>query len=198
MPPVSTPTPQNALTPQNAVNPSGENSRPFSESGNILNQSSEEPDTAADPNMPLDELKDKVISEIEFTKTFLAVSLKNSGDWLLSGNKIIIPVSTAYIKKQIDSEKRALTQLVAKFKSPDYEVTSELDQSKEETKEKLPPEIDNLCKLFNGEVVNIGAVTDNTPAVPKQNVTETDSEDSDYELQVSQDFYEDEGDQDEF
>ena len=179
-------------------NPAGGNSRPFSDSGNILNQSSEEPDTAADPNMPLDELKNKVISEIEFTKTFLAVSLKNSGDWLLSGNKIVIPVTTAYIKKQIDSEKRTLTQLVAKFKSSDYEVTSELDQSKEEAKEKLPPEIDNLCKLFNGEVVNIGAVMDNAPAVSGENVTETESEDADYELQVSQDFYEDEGDQDEF
>ncbi|MBO4507661.1 MAG: DNA polymerase III subunit gamma/tau [Spirochaetaceae bacterium] len=179
-------------------NPAGGNSRPFSDSGNILNQSSEEPDTAADPNMPLDELKDKIISEIEFTKTFLAVSLKNSGDWLLSGNKIVIPVTTAYIKKQIDSEKRTLTQLVAKFKSSDYEVTSELDQSKEEAKEKLPPEIDNLCKLFNGEVVNIGAVMDNAPAVSGENVTETESEDADYELQVSQDFYEDEGDQDEF
>jgi DNA polymerase-3 subunit gamma/tau len=179
-------------------NQAGGNSRPFSESGNILNQSSEEPDTAADPNMPLDELKNKVISEIEFTKTFLAVSLKNSGDWLLSGNKIVIPVSTAYIKKQIDSEKRTLTQLVAKFKSSDYEITSELDQSKEETKEKLPPEIDNICKLFNGEVVNIGAATDNAPAVSVENRTEAESGDADYELQVSQEFYEDEGDQDEF
>ena len=184
--------------PTQPENPAGGNSRPFSESGTILNQSSEEPDTAADPNMSLDELKNKVISEIEFTKTFLAVSLKNTENWFLSGNKIVIPVSSAYIKKQIDSEKRTLTQLVAKFKSSEFEVISELDQAKEEAKENLPPEIDNLCKLFNGEVVNIGAATDNTPVVSERNGTETESEDADYELQVSQEFYEDEGDQDEF
>ena len=182
--------------PDQPQNQTGDTGRPFAKSGTILNQSSETHDIAANPNLSLTELKDKLISEIELSKTFLAVSLKNSGDWFLSDKKVIIPVPSAYLKKQIDSEIRTLKLLVARFKSPDLEVASELEQPKEESKEKYPPEIEKVCELFNGEVVNVGASTSDT--APIQVSTETTSEDSDYELQVSQYFYEDEGDQDEF
>ena len=197
-PPAWQPPPK--LTTTQPTNPAGGNSRPFSESGNILNQSSEK-DTAADPNLPLDELKAKIISEVELSKTFLATSLKSSGDWFSSDNKIVIPVSSAYLKTQIDSEIRALTQLVTKFKGSDFKICSELEHKKEEEKEQFPPEIENLCKLFNGEVVNIGKIIEGSAAseaVATTSAEETDSDNVDYELQASQYFYEDEGDQDEF
>ena len=198
-PPAWQPPPKPVTT--QTENPAGGNSRPFSESGNILNQSSEQQDTAADPNMPLDELKDKIISEIELSKTFLAVSLKNTGDWFQSEKKIVIPVPSAYTKKQIDSEIRTLKLLVSKFKSSDLDVTSKLEQPKEESKVQLPPEVENLCKLFNGEVVNVGKIIDGSaaPEIAATTPAEgTDSDNTDYELQASQYFYEDEGDQDEF
>ncbi len=182
-------------------NPAGGNSRPFSDSGNILNQSSETQDTAADPNLPLDELKAKIISEVELSKTFLAASLKSSGEWFSAENKVVIPVSSAYLKTQIDSELRLLTQLVTKFKGSDFKICSELEHKKEEEKEQFPPEVENLCKLFNGEVVNVGKIIDGSSA-PETAATkpaeETDSDNVDYESQASQYFYEDEGDQDEF
>jgi len=187
--------PQNSAMPQN---PAGGNSRPFSESGNILNQSSEEPDTAADSNMPLDELKAKIISEVELSKTFLAASLKSSGDWFSTENRIVIPVSSAYLKTQIDSELRTLTQFVTKFKGSDFKICSELEHKEEEKKEQYPPEIVNLCKLFNGEVVNIGSVVEGGSSAVITPAAQTDSDNIDYELQASQYFYEDEGDQDEF
>ena len=187
--------PQNSAMPENST---GGNNRPFSESGNIQNQSSEKPDTAADSNMPLDELKAKIISEVELSKTFLAASLKSSGDWFSSENKIVIPVSSAYLKTQIDSELRTLSQFVAKFKGADFKICSELEHKQEEKKEQFPPEIENLCKLFNGEVVNVGSIIEGESSAVITPDAQTDSDNVDYELQASQYFYEDEGDQDEF
>lgn len=199
VPPAWQPPPKPTAT--QPENPAGGNSRPFAESGNILNQSSETQDTAADPNMSLDELKTKIINEVELSKTFLAASLKSSGEWFCSEKKVVIPVSSAYLKTQIDSELRLLTQLVTRFKGSDFKICSELELKKEEEKEQFPPEVESLCKLFNGEVVNVGKIIDGS-ATPEPSATtpagETDSDNVDYELQASQYFYEDEGDQDEF
>ena len=181
------------VTPPAPQRPTGETNNPFPESGTIQNQVTEKTDIAANPELPLDELKAQIISETELSKTFLSISLKSTGEWYLSDDKVIIPVPNAYIKTQIDSENRTLALLTAKFKSPNLRVMTELAQPKEESKKDIPPEVENLCKLFNGEVVDV-----NTQA--EQNVPETpqESEAIDFNTQTSQYYYDEEGDLDEF
>lgn len=191
------PVPQNSGKQENFWTPpkaEGESKHPFPESGTIQNQVTEETDTAADPDLPMDELKARIISETELSKTFLSVSLKNSGDWTLSGDKIIIPVSSAYLKTQIDSESRTLNLLTAKFKSPNLKIVTEVEQERNGAKKDLPQEVEKLCKLFNGEVVDINTPVENNS--PNDNSTETET--MDYSFQSSQYYNDDEGDLDEF
>ncbi|MCR4938660.1 MAG: DNA polymerase III subunit gamma/tau [Treponemataceae bacterium] len=182
-------------TPPAPQRPTGENQGPFPESGTIEKQVAETTDTAANPDLPLDELKAKIISETEFSKAFLAVSLKSTGEWYLSEDKIIIPVPTAYLKIQIDSESRTLAMLTSKFKGPSFKVMTELEQQKNESKKNLPPEVENLCNLFNGTVVDINTSVETNASMNTSQETDI----REFGSQSSQYFYEEEeGDQDEF
>lgn len=204
--PVSKPeNPQPPVRHDQSGSSGGFSNRPFAESGIIQEQPAETKDIAADPNISVEDLRAKIISDVELKKALLATSLKSSGEWKLNDGVLTVPVTSAYLKTQIDGEIRFLTQLAGQYKDPSLKVKVELEKKeKDEEKENLPKGIELLCRAFNGEVVNIGKVEagDSTRKEYAGGGDDGDASEqqatADDEMEANQYFYDNEGDQDEY
>ena len=150
-----------------------------------------EKDVKAKPELTIEELKKETIHELEVINPFLTSILIQTSDWSFNNNTIQIEVETPYLKRQIETYKKEITDFIAKFWQKNVGINPVIKAKVENTQpqEELPEVVDLLCTDFRGKVVQVYNVQ-KSPSMNNSQMQKTEhSEDKQDEI------YEEENDE---
>ena len=120
-------------------------------------ESPKEKDVIAKPELTIEELKKEAIHELEFLNPFLTSILIQTLDWSFNNNVIQIEVETPYLKRQIETYKKEITDFIAKLWQKNVGINPVIKAKVENTQpqEQLPEVVDLLCTDFRGKVIQV-------------------------------------------
>ena len=150
-----------------------------------------EKDVKAKPELTIEELKKETIHELEVINPFLTSILIQTSDWSFNNNTIQIEVETPYLKRQIETYKKEITDFIAKLWQKNVSINPVIKAKVENTQpqEELPEVVDLLCTDFRGKVVQVYNVQ-KSPSMNNSQIQKTEhSEDKQDEI------YEEENDE---
>ena len=150
-----------------------------------------EKDVKAKPELTIEELKKETIHELEVINPFLTSILIQTLDWSFNNNTIQIDIETPYLKRQIETYKKEITDFIAKLWQKNVGINPVIKAKVENTQpqEKLPEVVDLLCSDFRGKVVQVYNVQ-KSPSMNNSQIQKTEhSEDKQEEI------YEEENDE---
>ena len=150
-----------------------------------------EKDVKAKPELTIEELKKETIHELEVINPFLTSILIQTSDWSFNNNTIQIEVETPYLKRQIETYKKEITDFIAKLWQKNVGINPVIKAKVENTQpqEELPEVVDLLCTDFRGKVVQVYNVQ-KSPSMNNSQMQKTEhSEDKQDEI------YEEENDE---
>ena len=150
-----------------------------------------EKDVKAKPELTIEELKKETIHELEVINPFLTSILIQTLDWSFNNNTIQIEVETPYLKRQIETYKKEITDFIAKLWQKNVGINPVIKAKVENTQpqEELPEVVDLLCTDFRGKVVQVYNVQ-KSPSMNNSQMQKTEhSEDKQDEI------YEEENDE---
>ena len=150
-----------------------------------------EKDVKAKPELTIEELKKETIHEMEVINPFLTSILIQTSDWSFNNNTIQIEVETPYLKRQIETYKKEITDFIAKLWQKNVGINPVIKAKVENTQpqEELPEVVDLLCTDFRGKVVQVYNVQ-KSPSMNNSQMQKTEhSEDKQEEI------YEEENDE---
>ena len=150
-----------------------------------------EKDVKAKPELTIEELKKETIHELEVINPFLTSILIQTSDWSFNNNTIQIEVETPYLKRQIETYKKEITDFIAKLWQKNVGINPVIKAKVENTQpqEELPEVVDLLCSDFRGKVVQVYNVQ-KSPSMNNSQMQKTEhSEDKQDEI------YEEENDE---
>lgn len=150
-----------------------------------------EKDVKAKPELTIEELKKETIHELEVINPFLTSILIQTSDWSFNNNTIQIEVETPYLKRQIETYKKEITDFIAKLWQKNVGINPVIKAKVENTQpqEELPEVVDLLCTDFRGKVVQVYNVQ-KSPSMNNSQMQKTEhSEDKQEEI------YEEENDE---
>ena len=148
-------------------------------------------DVKAKPELTIEELKKETIHELEVINPFLTSILIQTSDWSFNNNTIQIEVETPYLKRQIETYKKEITDFIAKLWQKNVGINPVIKAKVENTQpqEELPEVVDLLCTDFRGKVVQVYNVQ-KSPSMNNSQMQKTEhSEDKQDEI------YEEENDE---
>ena len=150
-----------------------------------------EKDVKAKPELTIEELKKETIHELEVINPFLTSILIQTLDWNFNNNSIQIEVETPYLKRQIETYKKEITDFIAKLWQKNVSINPVIKAKVENTQpqEKLPEVVDLLCTDFRGKVVQVYNAQ-KSPSPTNTQMPKT--EDSEYK---QEEIYEEENDE---
>ena len=116
-----------------------------------------EKDVKAKPELTIEELKKETIHELEVINPFLTSILIQTSDWSFNNNTIQIEVETPYLKRQIETYKKEITDFIAKLWQKNVGINPVIKAKVENTQvqEQLPEVVDLLCTDFRGKVIQV-------------------------------------------
>ena len=116
-----------------------------------------EKDVKAKPELTIEELKKETIHELEVINPFLTSILIQTSDWSFNNNTIQIEVETPYLKRQIETYKKEITDFIAKLWQKNVGINPVIKAKVENTQpqEELPEVVDLLCTDFRGKVIQV-------------------------------------------
>ena len=150
-----------------------------------------EKDAKTKPELTIEELKKETIHELEVINPFLTSILIQTSDWSFNNNTIQIEVETPYLKRQIETYKKEITDFIAKLWKKNVGINPVIKAKVENTQpqEELPEVVDLLCSDFRGKVVQVYNVQ-KSPSMNNSQMQKTEhSEDKQEEI------YEEENDE---
>ena len=150
-----------------------------------------EKDVKAKPELTIEELKKETIHELEVINPFLTSILIQTLDWSFNNNIIQIDIETPYLKRQIETYKKEITDFIAKLWQKNVGINPVIKAKVENTQpqEELPEVVDLLCTDFRGKVVQVYNVQ-KSPSMNNSQMQKTEhSEDKQDEI------YEEENDE---
>ena len=153
--------------------------------------SSTEKEIKSKPELTIEELKKESIHELEVINPFLTSILIQTSDWSFNNNTIQIEVETPYLKRQIETYKKEITDFIAKLWQKNVGINPVIKAKVENTQpqEKLPEVVDLLCTDFRGKVVQVYNAQ-KSPSPTNTQMPKT--EDSEYK---QEEIYEEENDE---
>ena len=153
--------------------------------------SSTEKEIKSKPELTIEELKKESIHELEVINPFLTSILIQTLDWNFNNNSIQIEVETPYLKRQIETYKKEITDFIAKLWQKNVSINPVIKAKVENTQpqEKLPEVVDLLCTDFRGKVVQVYNAQ-KSPSPTNTQMPKT--EDSEYK---QEEIYEEENDE---
>ena len=150
-----------------------------------------EKDVKAKPELTIEELKKETIHELEVINPFLTSILIQTLDWSFNNNIIQIDIETPYLKRQIETYKKEITDFIAKLWQKNVGINPVIKAKVKNTQpqEELPEVVDLLCSDFRGKVVQVYNVQ-KSPSMNNSQMQKTEhSEDKQDEI------YEEENDE---
>ena len=153
--------------------------------------SSTEKEIKSKPELTIEELKKESIHELEVINPFLTSILIQTLDWNFNNNSIQIEVETPYLKRQIETYKKEITDFIAKLWQKNVSINPVIKAKIKNTQpqEKLPEVVDLLCTDFRGKVVQVYNAQ-KSPSPTNTQMPKT--EDSEYK---QEEIYEEENDE---
>ena len=120
-------------------------------------ESPKEKDVIAKPELTIEELKKEAIHELEFLNPFLTSILIQTLNWSFNNNVIQIEVETPYLKRQIETYKKEITDFITKLWQKNVGINPVIKAKVETTQpqEQLPEVVDLLCTNFRGKVIQV-------------------------------------------
>ena len=120
-------------------------------------ESPKEKDVIAKPELTIEELKKEAIHELEYLNPFLTSILIQTLNWSFNNNVIQIEVETPYLKRQIETYKKEITDFITKLWQKNVGINPVIKAKVETTQpqEQLPEVVDLLCTNFRGKVIQV-------------------------------------------
>ncbi len=192
------------LPPVNNVQPKSEGfSHPFLDSGyqekvtsvtaetnlqDTFSQPEQPKIIQANPNLSVEQLKIEVIKELELTDPLLSSVLIQTTNWNFSNNTLQIEIETPYIKHQLDSNRRAIIDIINKIWGKQININFVLKTEKKiyEKEENYPEVIEILCEEFRGKVIRVTDIQKNNNI---HNSKKSESENDDKHNEVEEDEF---------
>lgn len=115
---------------------------------------------AADPTLSIDEVRDRIIEDLKFTKSLLASSLMGTMPWEMDGNRLIIPVDSEFKKNSLQSEVREIMQRLKSIWGRDCQVVVQYREPEKKPEEIQPDAVKNVLKVFNGTILQVTEIKD--------------------------------------
>ena len=156
-------------------------------------ESPKEKDVIAKPELTIEELKKEAIHELEFLNPFLTSILIQTLDWSFNNNVIQIEVETPYLKRQIETYKKEITDFIAKLWQKNVGINPVIKAKVENTQpqEQLPEVVDLLCTDFRGKVIQVS----NAQKTFANKTQTTNTESSENSEDKQEEIYEEENDE---
>ena len=123
----------------------------------------------ADPSLSIDDVRDRMIENLKFTKSFLASALMGTMPWEQDGDRLIIPVDSEFKKNSLMAESREISMQINSVWGKTLKIVVEYREPEKAPEVVQPEAIKNVLKVFNGTIVQ---VTD----VKESNEEKTDTE----------------------
>lgn len=129
------------------------------------------------------DLRGRAIKELAMHEPMLGSSLYQTGAWSKSGNTVSTTVQSTYLKMQLDSNTRKISEYLSNFLGEQITFSvSLLQQHTVNIEENAPQEIKMLCGVFKGQIVGHSKKTEEEikkDAESKNSQKTENSEDSD-------------------
>lgn len=109
----------------------------------------------ADPTLSIDDVRDRMIENLKFTKSFLASSLMGTMPWETDGDRLIIPVDSEFKKNSLQDEALEVKTQVKTIWGRTVKVDVIYREPEKKPEEEQPLAIKNVLKVFNGTIVQV-------------------------------------------
>ncbi|MBQ0050887.1 MAG: DNA polymerase III subunit gamma/tau [Treponema sp.] len=145
--------------------------------------------TEADGTDEPGDFRSRVLKQLSIQEPMLAGSLYQTGPWLQNGNLVTTVVQSTYLKMQLDSNQKKISEFLTKFcgQQTNFQVNL-LQQQRVNLDENAPEEVKLLCSIFKGQIVGHSKKTDQEIAADSQKKQEieqnNDSESQAEEIQT--------------
>ena len=156
-------------------------------------ESPKEKDVIAKPELTIEELKKEAIHELEYLNPFLTSILIQTLNWSFNNNVIQIEVETPYLKRQIETYKKEITDFITKLWQKNVGINPVIKAKVETTQpqEQLPEVVDLLCTNFRGKVIQVSNAQKTFVNKPQTTNTESSENSEDKHDEI----YEEENDE---
>ena len=126
----------------------------------------------ANPALSIDEVRDRMIENLKFTKSFLASALMGTMPWNQDGDRLIIPVDSEFKKASLQAEALEIKMQVNAIWGRAVKVEIVYREPEKKPEVIQPDAIKNVLKVFNGTVVQVTDVkeTDDEESNAEQNI----------------------------
>lgn len=123
----------------------------------------------ADPTLTVDEVRDKIIEGLKFTKSFLASTLMGTMPWETDGDRLIIPVDSDFKKSSLMAEVHEINAQIKSVWGRALKIMVEYREPEKAPEVIQPDAVKNVLKVFNGTVVQVTDVKETDTDNSEQN-----------------------------
>ncbi|MBQ0166707.1 MAG: DNA polymerase III subunit gamma/tau [Treponema sp.] len=125
----------------------------------------------ADPTLSIDEVRDRIIENLKFSNSLLASALMSTMPWEQNGDNIIIPVDNGFKKSSLQAESHEINAQIKSVWGRALKVVVLIREPEKKPEEILPDGIKNVCKVFNGTILQVTDVKESDDEIVSEQNT---------------------------
>lgn len=126
----------------------------------------------------VDQLRDRLISELKVRDVWLATSLTGTFKWELNGDAVTAWVDSEFMQKQLDAHRAAISEHASRlFGRPLQFLIKVRIQQRVDPMENAPRDVKIICKAFRGSIVSVLEKDENEPQQTESTVKENINDD---------------------